>query len=203
MAQRIRRYNREYYYPESDLLSPEKKREEYERLRIVINDRLEEFKGTKYEKSQTYLRNAGKFIPASDVMRDRDIDKLLYDAYKFVSAKTSTVKGIRSAERKAIKSLQDHGYDVDSKTFQQFQEYMEEARIRGLNRIYGSTRIADMFATAQHKGMNPREVLEDFGYWSKNRLELENAPKARNVEKRNADEYRRRIEEAKKKKKRR
>lgn len=198
MAQRIRRYNREYYYPESDLLTPAKKREEYERLRIVINARLEEFKGTKYEASQTYLRNAGKFVPAADVVKDSDISKLLYDAYRFVSAKTSTVKGVRSAERKAIATLKDRGYNVTAKNFDAFTQYMEEARLRGLN-AYGSTRVADLFTIAQHKELDPRDVLKDFGYWYTNRKELENMPKIRNKNQRNADEYRRRINSIKKK----
>ena len=73
---RALKFPREYYYPEAlkaGSLTDQQMRQEYSRLRAIANKRLQRFEGTKYENSQTYLRNVGKYVPLSAIGSQREL----------------------------------------------------------------------------------------------------------------------------------
>lgn len=203
----ILNYPEEYYYPEAlkeGALTAKEMRAEYSRLRTVANKRLERFKGTKYEDSQSYIKNANKFVRLKDIENERDLIYKLYELKKFVTAKSSSVSGMREIERKTLETAHDRGLTwLNAGNLQSFGAFMEECRAKGYARLYGSERCAQLFGTAAKKGLDPAEVQADFNYWMQNREALENAPKFRNKDQRTSENYKERLNELEKKKRRR
>lgn len=196
----------------------EEMRAEYSRLRQTANKRLERMQGTKYEHSQTYLRNAGKYITIEDITEraeetanrmnlkgearqkyiDSQIAHKLADVYKFLTAKSGSIRGMQRIENNLIQTLHDRGITfVNKDNIQQFADYMEYMRTLHRGKMYDSERAVDLFGTAIKKGINPLEIAADYEYWKLHEEELAEQPKIRNAKLRSADEYKKRIERSK------
>lgn len=194
MARRdLHNYPDEYYYPEalkSGVLTPAEMRKEYSYLRSIANKRLEHFKGSEFEKHQTYIRNRNKFVPLSQIKDERELIHRLYELKKFTSSRTSSVTGLRDIQRQTLETARERGLTFLNKgNIQAFGQFMEEARAKGYARIYGSERVAELFGSATRKGINPQEIMEQFHFWIENQAELDELPKHRNVDMRTATYY--------------
>lgn len=204
-----------YHYEafKSGNVSREELRKEYSRLRQVANSRLDRMEGTKYERSQTYRRNAGKYTTLSEIESealahaknikpeaaqkyvDMHVAKKLDELYRFLTAKSGSIRGMQEIEKRMIETFRDRGLDfINKSNIQQFGEYMDYLRTVHRGRMFDSERAADVFGTAVRKGINPEEILEDFEYWKAHEAELAAMPKIRSKENRTAAEYRRLLE---------
>lgn len=194
----VQQYPDEYYIPEllrQGILTDAEMRQEYSRLRAIANSRLERMEGTRYTNYQSYIKNAGKYVPLSDIKTRRELIYKLSEVQKFVSARTSSISGIRELERQTLETAHERGLTFLNKdNLHLFGEFMEEARAKGYAKIYGSERVAELFGTASKKGLNPKEVYNDFAYWMENKERLEELPKARNKEQRTSDHYRKMLD---------
>ena len=104
-------------------------RAEYSRLRSVARKRIERLGRSEFNTSQTYLSNRGRFVPLAEVKNKQQAAKLLADVELFVSAKTSSISGLKRARKESIQSLRAHGYNfVNQENFKAFTEFMEEWR---------------------------------------------------------------------------
>ena len=197
----VLKYDADYYYPEAlkeGILTEKEMRAEYSRLRAIANKRLERFRGTKYETAQSFIRNDGKFVPLKEISTERDLIYKLYELKKFVTAKSSSVSGMKEIEKKAIETAHDRGLTwLNSGNIQDFGQFMDECRAKGYARIYGSERCAELFGTAAKKGLSPAEIQADFAFWMENRNQLENAPKFRNKDMRTSANYKERLKKIK------
>ena len=183
-------------------------RKEYSRLRQTANKRLDRMQGTKYEKSQTYLRNAGKYTTLAQIEKealkhakklspeaaqkyvDAHVAKKLSDLYKFLTAKTGSIRGMQRVENEIINTLNERGYTfINKKNIQQFGEYMEHLRILHNGRQFDSERAGELFAIAEKKGVSPDQIAEDFEYWKQHAEELDKLPKIKNPKQRTAAHY--------------
>lgn len=194
----VQQYPDEYYIPEllrQGILTDAEMRQEYSRLRAIANSRLERMEGTRYTNYQSYIKNVGKYVPLSDIKTRRELIYKLSEVQKFVSARTSSISGIRELERQTLETAHERGLTFLNKdNLHLFGEFMEEARVKGYAKIYGSERIAELFGTAAKKGLNPKEVYNDFAYWMENKERLEELPKARNKEQRTSAHYRKMLD---------
>ena len=189
-------------------ISREELRREYSRLRAVASKRLKRMQGTKWEKSQTYLRNAGKYGTLADIEQealrnakhlkpdaaqkyvDMVVAKRMAEMYKFLTAKTGSIRGMQRMENELIQALHDKGLTfVNKSNISQFGEYMEYMRVLHQNRMYDSERAADLFGAAVKKGIDPMEIAEDYEYWKEREEELSKLPKIKNKNKRSAKDY--------------
>lgn len=198
---RALKFPREYYYPEAlkaGSLTDQQMRQEYSRLRAIANKRLQRFEGTRYENSQTYLRNAGKYVPLSAISTRRELQMKLVEVSRFVTAKEGSVSGINAANRKRVATFRERGLDfVNMENIQDFGEFMEWSRGAGYERIYGSEKTSSVYSQAvKRMGIDVEEVREDFEYYLENLDTLRNVPRARNPEDRTSEEYRSRIDKA-------
>lgn len=194
----------------SGAISGKELRAEYSRLRQTANKRLQRMEGGRFEKSQTYLKNAGKYKTISQIERealahaknlkpeiaqqyvDAQIAKKMADLYKFLTAKTGSIRGMQRAENEMISTLRDRGLTFITKdNIQQFGEYMEYMRTLHKGRQFDSERAADIFGTAVRKGINPDEIAEDYEYWKTHAEELAALPKIKSAENRSAEDYKR------------
>lgn len=203
----VLKYDYENYYVDalkSGSLTLKEMRSEYSRLRKIANKRLSALGRSKFSNTQAYLLNVGKYVTLDKIKTERDLMYRLQDLAKFVTAKSGSVTGQYEIRRNALESLRERGIDfVNEKNFELFGQFMEEARIRGYSKIFGSERVSELFGIASKKGMNPEELFKDFGYWMTNRQNLEETPKIKNENKRNSAEYKKAINRENKKKKKR
>lgn len=186
-------YPQEYYMPEllrQGILTPEQMRAEYTRLRNVANKRLLRMQDTRFENYQSFQQNVGKFIPVSQISSERELIYRLTEVERFISAKTSTISGIRDIERRTLESLHDSGYTfVNDKNLAAFGEFMAEWRAQHLNEIYDSDEAYKLFVQVSRRGIDLQTIKENFGYFMDNRNELALLPIYRNQEKRSAEYY--------------
>lgn len=193
-------------------VSPEDLRKEYSRLRIVANKRLSRMQGTKYEKTQTFIKNYGKYTTIAEIEEqalkhaeklpkevrqlyvDSMVAKKTADLYKMLTARTGSIRGMQQVETETVERLREHGFTfITKKNLQQFGDYMEFLRIVHRGRNFDSERAAELFGTVVKKGINPQEVAEDYEYWKQHEEELAKMPKIENAKKRTAAEYKKRL----------
>lgn len=202
----VLKYDYENYHIEalkSGSLTLKEMRSEYSRLRKIANSRLEALGRSRFSGTQAYILNVGKYVTLDKIKSERDLMYRLQDLAKFVTAKSGSVSGQYEMRRNALESLRERGlHFVNEKNFELFGQFMEEARIRGYSRIYGSERVSELFGTASKKGISPEELFKDFGFWMQNKQNLEEMPRIKNENKRNSAEYKKAINRENKKKKR-
>ena len=203
-------YRREAF--QSGAVDADQVLKEYSRLRQVALKRLKRMEGTKYEESQTYLRNVGMYpsIPEIAEKKMQGADKLtpearknllalhvsrrLDDLERFLSAKTGSIRGMQRLENELIQTLKERGLSFVNKTnIHQFGDFMEHFRTTKLNMVYSSERVAELFGTATRKGIDPEELKKDFAFWLEKQEELDKIPKIKNAKKRSAEEYKRKL----------
>lgn len=163
------RFALEYYNPKTIMWALQDEdiakeiRQDYKELRKLANRRLERFKGTEWEDSKQYKRNAGRYKKLSEIKSDRELAYLLTDLQRFTSSDTSTVRGLARHRNATIETLREHGYDfINRNNIRAFGDYMEQLRAKGIARLYDSARLADVFETAEKKRVSPDEVLQKF-----------------------------------------
>lgn len=200
----VLKYDYENYYIEAlkgGSLTLKEMRSEYSRLRKIANARIGALGRSKFSNTQAYLLNVGKYVTLDKIETERDLMYKLHDLARFVTAKSGSVSGQYEMRRNALENLRERGLDfVNERNFELFGQFMEEARIRGYSKIYGSERISELFGTATKKGIKPEELFKNFSYWMKNRKKLEEIPRIKNANKRNSSEYKKAIRREDKKK---
>lgn len=168
----------------STLETPDLARE-YSRVRREAQERLRSFQRSRdpelrqaavvAEKAGVYLNRAQIKAAAAAVSDDPAkqaaaaramMEDLLIDAYRFVSAKTSSVSGYREVQDKQINALQAAGYEfVNRGNLKQFGEFMDYFRSRKDNRAYGSDTIAKTFDQAARQKIDPAELEKHFKFY--------------------------------------
>ena len=194
----VLKYDYENYYVDalkSGSLTLKEMRSEYGRLRKIANSRLEALGRSRFSGTQAYILNVGKYVTLDKIKSERDLMYRLHDLAKFVTSKRGSVSGQYEIRRKTLETLHERGITfVTAKNLDAFGEFMEEARNKLYERNYGSERVKDMFGLAEKKGINPQELLKDFGYWVQNREKLESIPKIKNKRNLSSDDYKKAIE---------
>lgn len=149
-------------------------RKEYSRLRSIARKRLERFKGTEWEQSQSYQNNAVKYKALADIRSTAELKKLLTDVAYFVDASTGSVSGLKQQRYRAIATFNERGYDfVNKANFKDFLSYLEDMRSTKLASIYDSDQLSEVYEVARAKGFTTQELLQDFVFWYKNRKKLD------------------------------
>ena len=173
----------EAYYPEalrSGTLTPEEMRSHYSYLRKIANKRLQRFVGSEFEDAQSYIKNAGKFVPLSEINNERELMFKLYEVNKFVRARSSSVTGLRQIRNETIETFHDRGFTwVNRNNIKQFGEYLEYMRAKYGAKQFDSERAAELFGMIQKGsvGLNVEDVQNDFKFWARHADELSQMPK--------------------------
>ena len=187
-------YDDEVYTPEgAKSLDDADLRKEYSRLRSIAQKRLQRFEGTEWTDTQVFKLNAGVYKPLDQIASDRELRHLFSDVAKFVSSDTGSVSGLKKQRERAVKTLNERGYDfVNKQNFRQFADFMEYARVANLNRMYDSKRIAEFCAASEKKLISSQELYKSFRSWIKKQKKLK---KIQNINPRNSSQYRKDFED--------
>lgn len=179
------------YTPEalqSGALSDKEIKAEYRRLRNIANKRIERLGKAGYEQTQAYLRNVGSYKSASNYSM-AELQYKLYQISKFVSAKSSTVSGMRLIEKEAIETLQEKGLGR-IKNLQEFGDFMSWARTRYKNSEFDSERAAEIFNEAKRRNIDIEEIKKDYELYQDNYEQFTELPVYRKSERRTSEWYR-------------
>lgn len=179
------------YTPEalqSGVLSEKEIRDEYRRLRNIANNRIDRLEKAGYGQTQAYLRNAGAYKSASNYTM-AELHYKLYQISKFVTAKSSTVSGMRLIEKEAIETLQEKGLGR-IKNLQEFGDFMDWARTRYKNSDFDSERAAEVYNEAKRRSIDIEEIKNDYELYRDNYRQFTELPVYRKSERRTSDWYR-------------
>ena len=193
------------WYDVTTLKSEKEMRKEYARLREVARKRLARMEGTPAVRSQAYKMNRFRFDkPQSQIKSAGELSRRLSDLSRFINAKSSTVRGQRELRAKSLETLHEHGYTfVNEKNIYDFGEFMEWWRSYEYGRLYNSDMVADLFAINTRLKMPLEELESNFLFFMETRDELDEVASVRKSENRTALEYTRRVEDLKRKKRKR
>ena len=113
----------------------------------------------------------------------------LYQISKFVAAYSSTVSGMRTIEKWAIKTLQEKGLGR-IKNLQEFGDFMEWARTRYKNSDFDSERAAKVYNEAKRRNIDIKEIKKDYELYRDNYRQFTELPVYRKEERRTSEWYR-------------
>lgn len=138
-------------------------REEYKRLRKLAYNRLQRLKKAGFDITnldkyyEKYLSTAPQEATRADLAYG------LADAARFLDWKSSTVQGRQEYIDKSVEKLQSHGYYfVNASNFENFSQFMEEARLSQDYKLYSSERIAMTFETMERLNIKEQDVKNNF-----------------------------------------
>lgn len=194
------RYDPEVYIPAAiryNYLSIQEARAEYSRLRSAAVKRLQRLAGTEGERYSAFRMYGKEGFPSLPKNASAsEVGRALADVYHFLEMKSSSIGAIREAQRKAIKTLQERGYDFINKgNIREFGEFMEAARqqkVASDNRG-GSPVIVELYETVKRLQMPPEQVQARFAFWLSKRKELEAMPTPKPGEKNTTDSMQARL----------
>ena len=178
------------YTPEalqSGSLSEKEIRDEYRRLRNIANKRIDRLKRAGYTDTQAYLRNVGAYKSPSNYTMV-ELQYKLYQISKFVSAKSSTVGGMREIEKQMLGKL--HEKDLGRITnLQEFGDFMEWARAKYKNSEFDSERAAEVFNESKRRRIDIEEIKKDYEIYRDNYKKFTELPVYRKEERRTSEWY--------------
>ena len=148
---------------------PEKEiRKEYTRLRDILRKRIETINKSEFAGQGI----AGQFpdgLPKLSEISPADLPYVLQQFATAIRSNSGSLKGLRKRRKDTLESLHESGYtNINEENIASFARFVEEARERGLAKVYGSDNIATMFDETVALGIDPDDVLKDFDWWKEN-----------------------------------
>lgn len=194
------RYDPEVYIPAAiryGYITLPEARAEYSRLRSAAVKRLQRLsqsEGRAYSAFRMYGKEG--FAPLPKDATPADVGRALADVYHFLEMKTSSLKEIRTSQKKALETLNQRGYTFLNKSnIREFGEFMESARqqkVVSSNRG-GSPVIVELYETAKRLSIPPEQIQRNFSKWLREKKQLEGLPTPKPGEKTSLDSVSARI----------
>lgn len=149
-------------------IDPHEMRKIYSYFRTVANKRVKRIESAKLTGASKAYESLGGVVPPLSAI---PADKLVYalrETAVFLSRAGSTVKGIRDAQKRRIKTLQERGYPVDAQNFNIFVKFMEEAEDRLLAEGLNYEMIIELFVAVKNREVHLAHIMDDFSWWAEN-----------------------------------
>lgn len=149
-------------------LDPQEMRKIYSYFRAVANKRVKRIEAAKLTDASKAYQSLGGVVPPLSAI---PVDKLAYalrETAVFLSRASSTVKGIRDAQKRRIKTLQERGYDVDEQNFGKFVQFMEEAKDRLLAEGLSYEKVMELYIAVKNREVHLAHIMDDFSWWTEN-----------------------------------
>lgn len=149
-------------------LDPQEMRKIYSYFRSVANKRVKRIESAKLTgASKAYQALGGTVPPLSAIPGDK-LAYALRETAVFLSRAGSTVKGIRDAQKRRIKTLQERGYEVDEQNFEIFVQFMEEAKDRLLAEGLSYEKLVELYTAVKNREVHLAHIMDDFSWWAEN-----------------------------------
>ena len=143
-------------------------KKEYTRLRDILNKRIQRINKSNFAGQGI----AGQFpqgLPKLAEIAPEDLPYLLQQAATALNSRGGSLKGLQIRQSETVKSLRERGYtNISDSNIRAFANFMEEARDRGLEKVYGSDTIATMYDSIVALDISPEAIMQDFAWWLDN-----------------------------------
>ena len=152
-------------------------KKEYTRLRDILNKRIQRINKSDFA-GQGITGQFPNGFPKLSEIAPEDLLYLLQQAATALNSRGGSLKGLQMRQSETVKSLRESGYtNITDSNIRAFANFMEEARDRGLEKIYGSDTVATLYDTIVALDISPQAVLIDFAWWLDNidKLEVKDA----------------------------
>lgn len=154
-------------------LTDEQLKKEYSRVRREAQERLRSFQRStdpELRQAAVVAEKAGVYLNRAQIKAAGGgramMEDLLIDAYRFVSAKTSSVSGFRDVQDKQINALRAAGYEfVDRSNLREFGQFMDYFRSRRDSKAFGSGTVASAFSLAKKSGISSKQLQAHFKHY--------------------------------------
>lgn len=154
-------------------LSDSELAKEYSRVRREATERLRSFSRSSdpaLREAAVVAEKAGMYLNRQQIKQAGGgramMEDLLIDAYRFVSAKSSSVSGFREIQDKQINALQAAGYEfVNRGNLREFGQFMEWFRSRKESKAFGSGTVASAFNLAEKSKISSKQLQAHFKYY--------------------------------------
>lgn len=144
----------------------------YTVLRKSANARLEKL--APYKRKGYEIAKAE--FPTARGMSKEHLEEKTQEASNFLRNALSDVENLRQYEKDMISALHEHGLDfVNPGNLKRFGDFMERTRMKNLDKVYGSSRMADVFNEMERLKFKSKDIRRDFAFWVEHLEELQEA----------------------------
>lgn len=140
----------------------------YSYFRAIANKRIERILAARLTGASKAYQTLGGVVPPLSAIPTDKLPYAIRETAVFLSRASSTVKGIRETQKRRIKTLQEHGYDVDEQNFTTFVRFMEEAKDRLLAEGLSYEKIVELYVAVKTRKIKLDHIKEDFSWWAEN-----------------------------------
>lgn len=146
-------------------------RQQYSKMRDIGQKRLKRLIAAGYGNSDTVRLNQFGFKKLRDIPRGpsgiRELASRVEQLERFLSAKTSTVSGMKKIESSTLRTLHEHGYTfIDKQNLSEWGEYMEFLRAAYPHRPSAQASEAEsgfsMYKQLRNKQLSPKAAQKAF-----------------------------------------
>ena len=141
----------------------------YSKASIKIRRQLKRLEGRAGSKA-LIEKYRGEFPTLKELgnVSERDLQIMTRKAEGLLQTKSLTTKHERQI-RQAVETLQDRGYDyINRGNIDEFFDFLDDARARGLASIYGYEAILDAVNRARRRKLSAEEIKGNIEYWAEN-----------------------------------
>lgn len=142
----------------------------YRKEKKLILQNIRRASKGEYSIPKTGVEYAKAHLPAVNKLTDSQLKLALKMAQKIRVSPIYTAKGQKKIAEQKRKTLKKHGVNIDSKTeLDMFGEFMEDIKEFSLNRIYDSTKAAELWGEMREQGATTKEIKQAYKKWVKSK----------------------------------
>lgn len=149
-------------------LDPQEMRKIYSYFRSVANKRVKRIEAAKLTEASKAYQVLGGIVPPLSAIPAEKLPYALRETAVFLLRAGGTVKGIRNAQKRRIKTLQERGYEVDEQNFGKFVQFMEEVKDRLLAEGLSYEKVMQLYVAVKNREVHLAHIMDDFSWWAEN-----------------------------------
>lgn len=142
----------------------------YRKEKKLILQNIRRASKGEYAIPKTDVEYAKAHLPAINKLTDSQLKLALKLAQKIRVSPIYTAKGQKKIAEQKRKTLQKHGVNIGSKEeLDMFGEFMDDIKEFSLNRIYDSTKAAELWGEMREQGATSKEIKQAYKKWVKSK----------------------------------
>ena len=136
-------------------------RQEYRRLYYILKKREQRFSASKEWSDYDKVLKSGLFdLEAPKDISDEELPFYREIAENLYKNKFASIAGLRQLRKKAVATLQSHGYNITVAQYNKFADFMAAAKNTKLIDIYSSEEIARAFINGDAKQKTVQYIID-------------------------------------------
>lgn len=137
-------------------------RQEYRRLYYILKKREQRFSASKEWSDYDKVLKSGLFdLEAPKDISDEDLPFYREIAENLYKNKFASIAGLRQNRKKAVKTLQNHNYNITEAQYNKFADFMAAAKNTKLIDIYSSEELARAFINGDAKNETVQNIINE------------------------------------------